>query len=69
MKGPKMSGALSTIPGVCFDLDNTLWDVLPVIERAEAAMHDFLALKYPRVTAAMTVEMLRKARIETARAF
>ena len=49
-----MSGDLSGIRGICFDLDNTFWDVMPVIERAEAAMYDFLALKYPRVTAAMT---------------
>lgn len=61
-----MSGELSGIGGICFDLDNTFWDVIPVIERAEQAMYDFLALKYPRVTAAMTVEMLRKARQQTA---
>lgn len=64
-----MSGDLSRIRGICFDLDNTFWDVMPVIERAEQAMYDFLAQRYPRVTAAMTVEMLRKARQETARAY
>lgn len=64
-----MAGDLSTVRAVCFDLDNTFWDVMPVIERAETAMYDFLALRYPRVTAAMTVEMLRKARQETARAY
>lgn len=64
-----MSAELSGIRGVCFDLDNTFWDVMPVIERAEQAMYDFLASKYPRVTAAMTVEMLRKARQETAQAY
>ena len=64
-----MSADLSSVRAVCFDLDNTFWDVMPVIERAEAAMYDFLALKYPRVTAAMTVEMLRKARQETALAY
>jgi putative hydrolase of the HAD superfamily len=69
MMASNPSGDLSIIRGICFDLDNTFWDVMPVIERAEAAMYDFLALKYPRVTAAMTVEMLRKARQETARAY
>lgn len=63
-----MMNELSGIRAVCFDLDNTFWAVEPVIERAEAAMYEFLARKYPRVTAAMTVEMLRKARQETARA-
>jgi FMN hydrolase / 5-amino-6-(5-phospho-D-ribitylamino)uracil phosphatase len=64
-----MMGELPNIRAVCFDLDNTLWDVWPVIQRAEQAMYDFLALRYPRVTAAMTVEMLREARQETARAY
>ena len=64
-----MAGDLSAVRAVCFDLDNTFWDVMPVIERAEQSMYDFLSLKYPRVTAAMTVEMLRKARQETARAY
>lgn len=64
-----MNSDLSIIRGICFDLDNTFWDVMPVIVRAEEAMYDFLALKYPRVTAAMTVEMLRKARQETAQAY
>ncbi|MBM0107572.1 HAD family hydrolase [Steroidobacter sp. S1-65] len=64
-----MQESLTGIRALCFDLDNTFWDVMPVIERAEQAMYDFLALRYPRVTAAMTVEMLRKARVETARAY
>lgn len=64
-----MNAELTGIHGICFDLDNTFWDVMPVIERAEQAMYDFLALRYPRVTAAMTVEMLRKARQETAQVY
>ena len=69
IKSGGLSATLSDVRGICFDLDNTFWDVMPVIVRAEAAMYDFLALKYPRVTAAMTVEMLRKARQETAQAY
>ena len=53
-----MNHGLSAVRAICFDLDNTLWDVWPVIVRAEQAMYDFLALRYPRVTAAMTVEMI-----------
>ena len=64
-----MNHDLSAVRAICFDLDGTLWDVWPVIVRAEQAMYDFLALKYPRVTAAMTVEAIRKAREETARAY
>lgn len=57
------------IRAVCFDLDNTLWDVWPVIRRAEQAMYDFLALRYPRVVASLTVEAMRAAREKTAAAY
>lgn len=53
---------------ICFDLDNTLWDVWPVIVRAEQKMYDFLAQRYPRVVASMTLEMMRTAREQTAAA-
>jgi putative hydrolase of the HAD superfamily len=53
---------------ICFDLDNTLWDVWPVIIRAEQKMYDFLAQRYPRVVASMTLEMMRAAREQTAAA-
>lgn len=55
-----------TIRAVCFDLDNTLWDVWPVIRRAEQVMYDFLAQRYPKVVASMTVESLREARAQAA---
>ena len=56
------------VRAVCFDLDNTLWDVWPVIMRAEQRMYDFLAGRYPRVVASMTMEMMRAAREQTAAA-
>lgn len=57
------------VRAICFDLDNTLWDVWPVIMRAEQKMYDFLAQRYPRVVAKMTIEMMRTAREETAAAY
>jgi FMN hydrolase / 5-amino-6-(5-phospho-D-ribitylamino)uracil phosphatase len=57
------------VRAICFDLDNTLWDVWPVIRRAEQAMYDFLAQRYPRVVASMTLEMMRAAREQTAAAY
>jgi 2-haloalkanoic acid dehalogenase type II len=57
------------VRAICFDLDNTLWDVWPVILRAEQKMYDFLAQRYPRVVAKMTLEMMRAAREETAAAY
>jgi FMN hydrolase / 5-amino-6-(5-phospho-D-ribitylamino)uracil phosphatase len=56
------------VRAICFDLDNTLWDVWPVIIRAEQRMYDFLARRYPRVVASMTLEMMRSAREQTAAA-
>jgi 2-haloalkanoic acid dehalogenase type II len=35
---------------ICFDLDDTLWDLAPVIPRAEAALFAWYAEHYPRVT-------------------
>lgn len=57
------------VRAICFDLDNTLWDVWPVIIRAEQKMYDFLAQRYPRVVATMTLEMMRTAREQTAAAY
>jgi FMN hydrolase / 5-amino-6-(5-phospho-D-ribitylamino)uracil phosphatase len=57
------------IRAICFDLDNTLWDVWPVIRRAEQAMYELLAQRYPRVVAAHTVESMREARERTAAAY
>ena len=54
------------IRALCFDLDNTLWDVWPVIRNAEQAMYDFLAERYPRIVASLTVEALREAHEQTA---
>jgi 2-haloalkanoic acid dehalogenase type II len=50
------------VRAVCFDLDNTLWDVWPVIVRAEEAMYEFLKARYPKVVAQVTLEMMRAAR-------
>ena len=57
------------VRAICFDLDNTLWDVWPVIVRAEQKMYDFLAQRYPRVVATMTLQMMRSAREQTAAAY
>lgn len=35
---------------ITFDLDDTLWDVWPIIYRAEARMQAWLAERYPRIT-------------------
>ena len=37
------------IKAITFDLDDTLWDVWPVVERAEQHLHKWLRLHYPRI--------------------
>lgn len=51
-----------TIRAVTFDLDDTLWPVAPVIERAEHAMHAWLAAHCPAVAARYDVGALREMR-------
>ena len=60
------ANSVSGIRAIIFDLDNTLWDVWPVIVRAEHAMHDFLARHYPRVTARHDLRSMRTVRARMA---
>lgn len=39
------------IRALTFDLDDTLWDVWPVVERAEQRLHAWLQERYPRIPA------------------
>jgi 2-haloalkanoic acid dehalogenase type II len=40
---------LGAVSAICFDLDNTLWDIEPVLSRAERILADWLRLRYPRI--------------------
>lgn len=51
---------------IVFDLDDTLWPVGPTILRAEHAMSDFLAERYPRVLELHTLESMRDLRARMA---
>lgn len=37
------------VRAICFDLDNTLWDIEPVLARAEVILADWLRARYPRI--------------------
>jgi 2-haloalkanoic acid dehalogenase type II len=54
------------IRAVAFDLDNTLWDVDPVIERAEARWLDWLRENCPRIPESLSIEELRASRLALA---
>ena len=47
---------------VTLDLDNTLWDIQPVIEAAERELHDYLAQHYPQMTADMPLSTMTALR-------
>jgi len=56
------------VRAIAFDLDNTLWDVEPVLARAEARLYAWLAERAPRITGALSLEDMRAAREALARA-
>jgi putative hydrolase of the HAD superfamily len=55
---------LSDVRAIAFDLDNTLWDVEPVLERAEQCLATWLQQHCPRI--ALSREQMRAAREQLA---
>ncbi|HTU66260.1 MAG TPA: HAD family hydrolase [Steroidobacteraceae bacterium] len=51
-----------TVRAICFDLDNTLWEIEPVLQRAERILADWLAARYPRIPAAFRPADVQKVR-------
>ena len=47
------------IKAITFDLGDTLWDIWPVVERAEQLLHDWLTARYPRIPERFTPLELR----------
>jgi FMN hydrolase / 5-amino-6-(5-phospho-D-ribitylamino)uracil phosphatase len=50
------------IRAVCFDLDNTLWAIEPVLERAERILADWMRTRYPRFPERFSPADIRAAR-------
>lgn len=48
---------------ILFDLDDTLWPIAPVIDRAEIKLHDWLAAHAPAVAERFSIDRLRQARL------
>lgn len=61
------AAGLDDLRAVAFDLDNTLWDVGPVLVRAEQCLHDWLREHCPRITERVSIEDMRAARERLAR--
>ena len=44
-----MSERRLPIRAVTFDLDDTLWDIWPIVEQAEQRLQQWLQQRYPRI--------------------
>lgn len=55
---------MAPIKAVLFDLDDTLWPIVPVIRRAEDILHAWLRQHVPEVAARFSIEALRARRQE-----
>lgn len=53
---------------LCFDLDDTFWEVQPVLRRAEARVRAFLEASHPELAARISLEDMIAARRELAAA-
>ncbi len=51
------------VKAICLDLDDTLWDLGPVIGRAEQAVHEWFGRHYPRITERFSIEDVRALRM------
>lgn len=60
---------LAQVQVITLDLDNTLWDIQPVIEAAERELHDYLAQHYPQMTADMPLSTMTALREKVAMAY
>jgi FMN hydrolase / 5-amino-6-(5-phospho-D-ribitylamino)uracil phosphatase len=54
------------IKAVLFDLDDTLWPIVPVITRAEQILFEWLQVNAAAVTRQFTIDSLRQRRLELA---
>ncbi|GAA4025778.1 HAD family hydrolase [Actimicrobium antarcticum] len=52
------------IKALLFDLDDTLWPIVPVIVRAETILHDWLRRHAPAVAQDHSIETMRARRLE-----
>jgi putative hydrolase of the HAD superfamily len=55
---------VNDIRTITLDLDDTLWDIHPVIVRAEHSLYSWLGEHYPRITEMFSIEEMRILRNE-----
>lgn len=57
----------AVLRAICFDLDDTLWPVRPVLQRAEGRMLEYLRTTHPVLAASFNVEDFMAQRLALAR--
>lgn len=57
---------MKSIRAISLDLDDTLWPIWPIIERAEGALHGYLEQHCPRTAAAYPLPRMRQLREQVA---
>jgi putative hydrolase of the HAD superfamily len=50
------------VKAICLDLDDTLWDLAPVLGRAERHIYAWFARRYPRINERYTLDEIRALR-------
>lgn len=56
--------SMHDIRAITLDLDDTLWEIHPVIRRAEQTLYQWLADNYPRITEKFTPDDMREVRAQ-----
>jgi len=54
--------SLGALSAICFDLDNTLWEVEPILVRAERILADWLQARYPLIPERFPPELMAEVR-------
>lgn len=54
---------------ICLDLDDTLWELAPALERAERTVYEWFEAHYPRITERYSIAAMRAERAATAAQF
>ena len=57
------------IRAITIDLDDTLWEIHPVIHRAEQRLYEWLGEHYPRITAMYSRQAILQQRVDVAAEF
>lgn len=60
---------VNDIRAITIDLDDTLWEIHPVIQRAEQRLYEWLGEHYPRITAMYSRDAILQHRLDVAEEF